>query len=109
MISFKVQCIFIVRRKANSNIEQQKCKGHKKRDRLLVSKVEFSYQISSEVKSLRIDPIFSYWVKFMKKLSLVHYSFTNVSWLYFKLPSNLFSIFDFFLFLKSIFYVYLII
>ena len=34
------------KRKANSTIEQQKCKGHEKRDQLLVSKVEFNFQIS---------------------------------------------------------------
>ena len=43
---FKVQCISIVKRKASSFMEQQKCKGHEKRDRLLISKMEINYQIS---------------------------------------------------------------
>ena len=37
---------FFVQRKANFTIEQQKCKGHKKRDRLLISKREFNFKIS---------------------------------------------------------------
>ena len=59
----------MVERKANSTIEQQKCKGHEKRDRLLISKIEIIYQISqrnesfaSEMISQRnksIDPVFS--------------------------------------------------
>ena len=39
MISFQVQRISFVKRKANS-IEQQNCKDHKKRDRLLIFKME---------------------------------------------------------------------
>ena len=35
---FKVQFISFVERRANSTIEQRKCKGDKKRNRLLVSK-----------------------------------------------------------------------
>ena len=31
---------------ANSTIEEEKCKGHEKRDRLLNSKLELNYQIS---------------------------------------------------------------
>ena len=40
---------------ANSNIEEQKCKCHEKRDRLLVSKVEFNLQISQRNIRLPID------------------------------------------------------
>ena len=43
MISYYVQCISIVKRKANSTIEQQNCNGHGKRDRLLISKMEIDY------------------------------------------------------------------
>ena len=45
MISFQVQCVSIVKRKVNSTMEQQKCKGYEKRDRILSSKVEFNFQI----------------------------------------------------------------
>ena len=37
---FENQCISLVKRKANSTIEQQKCKGHEKRYRLRISKME---------------------------------------------------------------------
>ena len=43
MISYYVQCISIVKRKANSTIEQQNCNGDGKRDRLLISKMEINY------------------------------------------------------------------
>ena len=36
---------------ANSTIEQQECKGDEKRDRLLISKMEFNYKISQQNKS----------------------------------------------------------
>ena len=47
-------------------MEQQKCKGHGKCDRLVVSKMDFSFQISQRNKSLSIDPVFSNWVNFIK-------------------------------------------
>ena len=40
-----------VKRKANSTIERQKCKGHEKPDRLLISLMEFNYQISQRNKN----------------------------------------------------------
>ena len=42
---------FFLARRANSTVEQQKCKGHEKHDRLLVSKVEFNFQISHRNKN----------------------------------------------------------
>ena len=54
-----VQCISIVKRKANSTIKQQKRKDYEKRDRLLISKMEINYQISQLNKNLRIDPVFT--------------------------------------------------
>ena len=45
---------FSVLGKANSTIEQQKCKDHKKHDRLIVSKVEFKYQISQQNYALKL-------------------------------------------------------
>ena len=42
----QVQLISFFKRKANSKFELRKCKGHEKRDRILVSKVEFIFQIS---------------------------------------------------------------
>ena len=48
---FLVQFISIVKRKANSTIEQSNCKGHEKRDRLLILKMEINYQIYQRNKS----------------------------------------------------------
>ena len=48
---FLIQCISIVKRKANSTIEQQNCKGREKRDRLLISKMEMKCQVSQQNKS----------------------------------------------------------
>ena len=73
MISL-VQCIFIVKRRAKSIIELQKCKGQEKRDRLLISKMENNYQISQRNIFDRIDPILSNWVNFNKKVSIVNCS-----------------------------------
>ena len=41
---------FLFKRQANSTIEQLKCEGHKKRDRLLISKVKFNFEISQRIK-----------------------------------------------------------
>ena len=41
----------LVKRNANYTIEQRNCKGHEKRDRLRVSKVEFIFQISQRNKN----------------------------------------------------------
>ena len=41
-----------VKRKANYIIEQQKCKRHKKRNRPLVSIMEFNFQISQRNKKI---------------------------------------------------------
>ena len=49
-------------RKANSTIEQQKCKVHEKRDRLLVPKVKLNSQISQRSKIFTL----SNWVNFIK-------------------------------------------
>ena len=46
LISFRVQFISRVSRRSNFTAEHQKCKGHEKHDRPLVSKMEFNYQIS---------------------------------------------------------------
>ena len=47
MFTFSLaQFISSVERKTNCTIEQQKCKGHKNCDRLLVSNVDFNIQIS---------------------------------------------------------------
>ena len=54
--------IDFVKRKGNSSIDQRK--GYEKHDQLLVSKVEFNFQISQRNKSsvLLFDPVFSNWV-----------------------------------------------
>ena len=57
--SFKVQFMSLDRWKANSTFEQHKCKGHKKRDQILISKVSFVFQISQRNKTLPFDPVFS--------------------------------------------------
>ena len=44
-----VQFIFFVKRKADSTIEQQKCKCHKKRDRFLVSKWNLYFRFSIKI------------------------------------------------------------
>ena len=46
---FFFEFISFVEKKINSTIEQQNCKGHEKRDRLLVSKVLNNHQISSRL------------------------------------------------------------
>ena len=46
--------ISFVKRKAKFTIEQQKFKGHEKRDRILVSKVEFNFQIRQILKLFMI-------------------------------------------------------
>ena len=63
MIPFSAQKISFVKRKSKLTIEQQKCKGHEKCDRLLISKMK----IPSEINVFRIDPFFSKWVNFNKK------------------------------------------
>ena len=54
------QFISFVEKKANSAIKQQKCKNHEKRDRLLASKREFSFQFFKKKNNLPIDPNFSH-------------------------------------------------
>ena len=50
--------------KANSTIEQRKCRGQEKRDQLVISKMEFNYQISQQKKN--ILAINSVWFSFLK-------------------------------------------
>ena len=49
---------FFVKNKANSTIELRKLRSHEKRDRLLVSKVEFTYRLSQRIFFKSIDPVF---------------------------------------------------
>ena len=65
-----VQFNSTVKRKANSAIEQQMFNGHEKLDRLLVSLLEFQFQLSQQKKNI-IDPVFSNWVNFIKKLPII--------------------------------------
>ena len=55
---------FFLKRKANSPIEQQKCKVTKKRDQILVSKVEFNFQICSRTKKIIYRSSFSNSINF---------------------------------------------
>ena len=59
LIALKLRFISFVKRKANSTIEQKRCKCHEKRDRLLVLKMEFNLRFPSGIKSLLIGPVFS--------------------------------------------------
>ena len=93
---FLSSIFFFVKRRAKSTVEQQKCKNHLKRDRLLVPKVELSYQISSEIKSVRFDPVFSNWDNLMEKLSNINFarSSTKFMAIYFSMhvfKSNVYS------------------
>ena len=70
LISLQVHFICFVKRKEISTIEQRKFKGHKKRDQIPVSKMDFP----SEIKILPTDPVFSNWVSFIKKVSIIRNS-----------------------------------
>ena len=71
-----------VKRKANSTIEHQKCKGHDKRDRLLTSKMK-NIRFPSEIKVIRIDPVFSNYVNFNKKVFIVNCATKSFKAIYF--------------------------
>ena len=73
LTSFSVQFIsFVEKRKANSTFDQQKCKGHEKLDRLLLSKVELNYRISQPKKIFISDPVVSNGVNFYQKKSIIN-------------------------------------
>ena len=55
---FKVQCISIIKTKANFFIEKQNCIGHEKRDRLLILEMEINYLISQRNESFTYLPSF---------------------------------------------------
>ena len=61
------------KRKANSAIEQQKCEGFKKRDRLLVSKVEFSSQTSKRNIFFLLMQVSQVGLFFIEKVLLINY------------------------------------
>ena len=71
---FLSQFISFDERNANSAIDQRKCKGQEKRERLLVSKEDFNFQ-----KKTPIDPVFSNWVNFIRKLSINDCSWNSKS------------------------------
>ena len=56
--SFFSSSVHFHKRKANSTIQKQKCKGHEKRDRHLISKMEINYQISQRNKSFAYSSSF---------------------------------------------------
>ena len=61
--------VFHEKREANFTIELQECKGH-----------GFSFQISQQKKYiLPIDPVFSSWVNFLKKLPIINFSSNSKS------------------------------
>ena len=67
---FKIKSISFVYMKTKSNIKWENCKGNEKRDCLLDLKMDFNFQTFQRTKKLAIDPIFSNWVKFNKKVSI---------------------------------------
>ena len=71
---FQFQFLSFVERKAYSTIGQQKCQGHEKRDQLLVSKVDLSFQISQRNKILLIVPVFSNSFNLFHKFPIKNYS-----------------------------------
>ena len=58
LIYFQILIISFVKRKASSTIEQQKCKGHKKRDQLLVLKEQFNYYTCGRQQSVITNLLF---------------------------------------------------
>ena len=50
----------VVKRKANSTIEQSKCRSHEKRNQILVSKMVFSFEFSQRNKKFTYRHIFSF-------------------------------------------------
>ena len=56
---FNIQFLSFVERKANSTMEHKKCKRHEKRDRPLVSTVDFK-QVSHRNRE------FAFWSRFLK-------------------------------------------
>ena len=66
--------LLIVKRKANSTIEQQKCKGPRKRDWLLFLKRFLNFRFSSEIQTFLIDSVSSNWVNFIKKVEIINCS-----------------------------------
>ena len=90
---FQVQLISFVKRKVNSTIEQRKLEGHEKLDRLLVSNGLNFFRFLREINFLPYDPVFSSWVVFIGKVSIVNYSRNSKTFkaIYFYLVSQLFS------------------
>ena len=57
------------KRNINYFIEQQKCQGHEKHDRLLLSKQDFNFRSPSDIENKPIDRVFfSNWVNYIKKM-----------------------------------------
>ena len=50
-----------------SALQIRRWKWRKKREQFRVSEVEFNFEISSGIKTLPIDPVFSSWFKLIKK------------------------------------------
>ena len=64
----------MAKRKVDSTTEQQNCKDHEKHDRPYFGKWKLMIRVNSEIKVLPIDPVFSNWVNFNKKLSIINCS-----------------------------------
>ena len=90
MIYFWVKFISFVKRKAKSTIKQQKCKGHKKRDRLKFWKWNSIFIFTSGIKNCPTDPVFwSKLVLFHQKISIINCSWnSNSCKVIFTFPGN---------------------
>ena len=79
MIPSSVQSLSYIKRKANSTIEQQNIKVTKNVIDFHFRKSKLIIRFPSEIKVLRIDPVFSNWVNFNKKVSIINCSTNSKS------------------------------
>ena len=72
LIFFKFSKFPLLKGKQNPLSISKTSKGHEKRERLLISKMEINYEISQCNQILPIDPVFSNWVNVNKKVSITN-------------------------------------
>ena len=83
---FKSSSIPLLKGRQTPLSNSRNCKGHKKRDRLLVSKSSFSLR---NKKNLLIDPVFSNGVYLIKNVSIIKYSRNSKMYRHLFLPIKL--------------------
>ena len=79
MIPSSIQSLSYIKRKANSTIEQQNIKVTKNVIDFQFRKWKLIIRFPSEIKVLRIDPVFSNWVNFNKKVPIINCSLNSKS------------------------------